>query len=212
MQASVVLLSNTNQTLPLSSGFKKILIVGPNANDTEVYLGGTYSAFPTASIPSFVSSFTNLSQGIHAVAFVEGCSTTACSTKDQFAAVSKAAMAADAIIFVGGIDGNIIEHEGTDRGDPTTNWTTSKFPCEGATRDPLGLPGCQGDLLELVMAAGKPVVQVLVAGGPVTPSTEAHATLYAGYAGQVRDAHVATKHQYSSFSNRQEVGHLLKLR
>lgn len=186
LQASVVLLSNINQTLPLSPSFTNVLIVGPNANVTKVYLGGTYSAFPTAPIPSFLSSFINLSRGKHDVTFMEGCNTTACATKDQFAAVAKAAAGADAIVFVGGIDGNIIEHEGTDRGDPNTNWTTSKFSCETASRDPLGLPGCQGDLLELVAQAGKPVIQVVVAGGPVTPSSVAHATLYAGYSGQVR--------------------------
>eukprot|EP00045_Choanoeca_perplexa_P009374 m.90119 g.90119 ORF g.90119 m.90119 type:complete len:265 (-) comp14871_c0_seq24:741-1535(-) len=169
-RASVVILSNHDQLLPLT-GFKEILVVGPNANVTNVYLGGTYSAFPTASIPSFLTSFVNLSRGTRTVTFIEGCNTTACKTKDQFTEVAKLASQVDAIIFVGGIDGDIIEHESTDRGSPDTNWTVSKFPCETEVRDPLGLPGCQGDLLALVAQSGKPVIQVIVAGGPVVDGT-----------------------------------------
>eukprot|EP00730_Choanoeca_flexa_P000724 TRINITY_DN10314_c0_g1_i2.p1 TRINITY_DN10314_c0_g1~~TRINITY_DN10314_c0_g1_i2.p1 ORF type:complete len:772 (+),score=165.11 TRINITY_DN10314_c0_g1_i2:86-2401(+) len=182
-RASVVVLRNDQSLLPLASTGKRILIVGPNANATAVYSGGSYSAFPTAPVSSFVDSFGSLASAD--VTFIAGCDGTACRNKTGFDSVAKAADKADFVIFVGGIDGDVIEHENTDRGDPKTNWTTSKFPCEGQVRDPLGLPGCQSDLLALLASKAVPVVQVLIAGGPVTPSPHSAAVVYAGYAGQV---------------------------
>ncbi|MDR0231777.1 MAG: glycoside hydrolase family 3 C-terminal domain-containing protein [Dysgonamonadaceae bacterium] len=46
---SMVLLSNKNNTLPLSKNLKKIAVMGPNANDS-VMLWANYNGFPTRSV------------------------------------------------------------------------------------------------------------------------------------------------------------------
>ena len=43
---SLVLLKNDNHTLPLSKNLKKVVVLGPNANNAESILGN-YNGFPT---------------------------------------------------------------------------------------------------------------------------------------------------------------------
>ena len=46
---SMVLLKNQQGILPLSKKIKRIVVIGPNANDKEILLGN-YNGFPTSTI------------------------------------------------------------------------------------------------------------------------------------------------------------------
>jgi hypothetical protein len=181
-----VLLKNSNGLLPLTSAGLRIAVVGPHANATDVYFGGTYSAFPTAPAPSVLAAFETLSPSDYSFRFGAGCNGTTCPDKVMFGSALEAARWADVVVFVGGIDGTLIEAEGTDRGNPATNWTTSTFPCDGVDGDPILLPGCQPALVEALRALGKPLITVIICGGPVTPEVHASdAILLYPSAGQV---------------------------
>ena len=90
----------------------------------------------------------------------------------------------------GGIDGSHIEHEGGDRGTPEHHWMDG-FPCEGQPGDVIGMPGCQDALLDELAGLQKPLVNVVLSGGPVTTSNSAPAQLMAFYPGQAGGQAVA---------------------
>jgi beta-glucosidase len=171
---SIVLLKNDG-SLPLKKTLKTIAVIGPNAGDGRTLLGDySYSAM----IELFEgraqkdSSFVHVDRtkiGAHAVRvptvleciraavsaetqvlYAQGCGTLDddCTGFDE---AVKIARQADIVVLVLG-----------DRSGLTQDCTA------GETRDSadLRLPGVQGDLAEAIIAAGKPVVVVLVTGRP----------------------------------------------
>eukprot|EP00117_Sycon_ciliatum_P000423 scpid49312/ scgid5232/ Probable beta-D-xylosidase 2 len=195
---SMVLLKN-NKTLPLTrTAAGKILLVGPHVNSSSVYFGGTYSAFPARPTGTILEWMTQPSlwpatHGLHSsvknmdVQYVPGCPEVTCPDKGHFAEAMAAAPQADFIVYVGGIDGSRVEREGGDRGTESSNWIKSPFPCEKEDTDSLSLPGCQEHLITQLSSTGKPVIVVLMNGGPVSCincSLYASAVLETFYAGQ----------------------------
>jgi beta-glucosidase len=57
-QQSIVLLKNQNNTLPLSKGIKKIVVLGPNA-DNPIAVLGNYNGTPSRSLLPYKASKTN---------------------------------------------------------------------------------------------------------------------------------------------------------
>jgi beta-glucosidase len=178
---SIVLLKNEKNILPLNKKIKTIAVIGPSA-DSQRNLMGDYT-FPADYghrmyrdpktgrqvvewlneeyhgdvVPS--SKVVSILEGIKAkvgkdtrVLYEKGCGVTEPSD-DDFKATVKAAKEADvAVIAVGGRSGLLKE-----------------FTCgEMRDRSKLGLPGHQKKLVEAVLAAGTPVVLVLVNGRPYT--------------------------------------------
>jgi beta-glucosidase len=179
---SIVLLKNSGQ-LPLNvSAIKKLAVIGPNANASAVLLSN-YEGIP--------SSITTIYQGIKnrgvAVEYASGCADVICADTSQFIKALSIVRDADYVVAVMGLDGTV-ESEGHDRKNTTCN---SQQPV-----DNLALPGCQSALVEAVLATGKPVILILINGGPVSvptlfPSSGVVAIIEAFYPGPLGGTAVA---------------------
>lgn len=162
---SIVLLKNENNTLPLQlNSLKKILITGPLADNTDVYI----SRYGPQNL-----EITNVLQGIKeyvgkaaTIEYAKGCEVvdenfpeselfsypmTATEKALINEAVSKA-HEADVIVLVVGVD---------------------ELRCgESKSRTDLRLPGRQLQLAQALHETGKPVVMVLINGQPMTINWE----------------------------------------
>ncbi|XP_050212687.1 probable beta-D-xylosidase 7 [Mercurialis annua] len=160
----IVLLKNSNQ-LPLSkSKTTSLAIIGPNADNSTI-LVGNYAGPPCKT----VTPLQGLQNYVKNIKYHPGCSTVACSSAAIDQAV-KIAKEADQVVLVMGLD-QTQEREELDRVD-------------------LLLPGKQQELIVgVARAAKKPVVLVLLCGGPVDISFAKYdhnigSILWAGYPGE----------------------------
>ncbi|KAI5355511.1 hypothetical protein L3X38_008406 [Prunus dulcis] len=164
-QDGIVLLKNSGRLLPLpKSKAISLAVIGPNANASEALLGN-YHGRPCKSITPLkalqgYAKYTN---------YEAGCDTVKCPQATIDKAV-EAAKAADYVVLIMGLDQSQ-EREAHDRRH-------------------LGLPGKQQELISSVAkAAKKPVILVILSGGPVdiTPAKydkKIGGILWAGYPGE----------------------------
>ncbi|KAK6115469.1 hypothetical protein DH2020_007738 [Rehmannia glutinosa] len=161
----IVLLKNSNKLLPFSkSQTSSLAVIGPNAHNAYALLGN-YEGPPCKSL-----EIDKVLQGyVKNTLYHKGCNAVNCT----FAAIGdavKIAKQADRVVLVMGLDQSQ-ETEDHDRVDLT-------------------LPGQQESLIRAVAAASKkPVVLVLVCGGPVDVSfakddPKIGSILWAGYPGE----------------------------
>ncbi|XP_059631405.1 probable beta-D-xylosidase 7 [Cornus florida] len=161
----IVLLKNSAKLLPLpKTKTKSLAVIGPNANVAHTLLGN-YEGPPCKSVTPLQA----LQSYVKSTRFHQGCNAVSCTS----ASISKAveiAKAADYVVLIMGLDQSE-EREDHDRED-------------------LVLPGKQQSLITSVAkAAKKPVVLVLLCGGPVDISFAKHdpkigSILWAGYPGE----------------------------
>jgi len=177
-QQSLVLLKNDG-TLPLRSDLRSIAVIGPNADAPHVLWAnyhGTASrtVTPLAGIAARVSPSTKLY-------YAEGCKPqgtdqASCAPHGNLTEAVLLAQRADVTVLVLGLTPQI-EGEQGDAGNSEAS---------GDKLD-LALPGLQQQLLEAVVAVGKPVIVVLVSGSAlaVTYADEhAAAIVQAFYGGE----------------------------
>ncbi|AQK74984.1 putative beta-D-xylosidase 7 [Zea mays] len=166
-QDGIVLLKNDGGAgaLPLSKpNVASLAVIGFNANDA-IRLRGNYFGPPCVTVTPL-----QVLQGyVKDTSFVAGCNSAACNVTTIPEAV-QAASSADSVVLFMGLDQDQ-EREEVDRLDLT-------------------LPGQQQTLIESVAnAAKKPVILVLLCGGPVDVSfaktnPKIGAILWAGYPGE----------------------------
>lgn len=164
-QEGIVLLKNNGTApLPLAAAVKKVAVVGPLGTATTQMQGNYYGT--AQSISTVVSAFK--AKG-YDVTNAQGCAITGTSTSG-FAAALSAAAAADAVVFVGGIDTSI---EAEDRDREQITWT-----------------GAQIQLIKQLAAAKGTKPFAVVQMGTMLDSSEIVAQagvdslLWAGYPGQ----------------------------
>ncbi|KAG6434824.1 hypothetical protein SASPL_106468 [Salvia splendens] len=161
----IVLLKNEGNLLPLPKAEKgSLAVIGPNANVSKVLLGN-YHGPPCMTI----TPLQGLMSYVEDVKFEQGCDTVNCSSVDVKRAV-ELAKSADHVVLVMGL-----------------NQEREK---EDLDRDDLVLPAKQQSLImSVAKVAKKPVVLVLLCGGPVDVSFAKNepkigSILWAGYPGQ----------------------------
>ncbi|KAL2468006.1 putative beta-D-xylosidase 7 [Forsythia ovata] len=161
----IVLLKNLARLLPLSKDkTKSLAVIGPNANVPKT-LRGNYAGPPCKTI----TPLEGLKSYVKNVKFHQGCKTTNC-TSFTTKKVVKIAKSVDYVVLIMGLDQNQ-EREDLDR-------------------DELVLPGKQKSLItSIAKAARKPIVLVLLCGGPVDISFAKNdpkigSILWAGYPGE----------------------------
>ena len=159
---SIVMLRN-NGLLPLDkSKLKSIGVIGPNAN-SEIMLKGNY--FGTAS--KYITILEGIHEAVDAenmrVFYSEGCHlykdrlSNLAEPDDRMAEAITVAEHSDVVVMCLGLD-SMLEGEQGDAGNG-----------DGAgDKLNLNLPGKQQELLEKVLAVGKPVIVVLGAGSALT--------------------------------------------
>ena len=151
-ERSFVLLKNSPgpggvPTLPLSDRYRRIALIGPLADDLNSALGSWAGLGRAEDVTSFQAA---LVQRVGARNFIrhKGVGITDGTDADLAAAEAAAANAEVVILTLG------------ESGQAMTG--------EAASRAHLGLPGRQQELLEKIVATGKPVVLVLFSGRPLT--------------------------------------------
>ena len=151
-ERSFVLLKNDSVSgdapiLPLSDRAGRIALIGPLADDLSSALGSWAGLGKVEDVVSFRTALARR-VGEQNLVHHKGVGITEGSDEDLAAAVAAAAKA-DVVILTLGEDGGGMTGEATSRAF-------------------LGLPGRQQELLEKIVATGKPVVLVLFSGRPLT--------------------------------------------
>jgi beta-glucosidase len=167
---SMVLMKNDG-ALPLSNEFKKIAVIGPNADSLDVLLGN-YNGTPSSHITTL--------DGIRAhfggvTAYAMGCDLKGKNTSG-FKKALQTAQDADAIVLCLGLSPRLESEEG------------DAFNAD-ASGDKLSLklPGVQEELLELLSKTGKPLIVAVFSGSPLDlrkVDTLANAIIQTWYPGQ----------------------------
>lgn len=151
-ERSLVLLKNSSATdgsplLPLSAASKNVALIGPLADDAAMMLGSwTAQGRPEDAVTLRAALVQKL--GAEHVRYAKGSGITK-ESDDQIADAVKSAQDSDIVILALGENG-------------------PEMTGEASSRAHLGLPGHQQQLLEAVVATGKPVVLVLFSGRPLT--------------------------------------------
>jgi beta-glucosidase len=147
---SMVLLNNSNNALPLSTGVSSVAVVGPLADNPSDQLGPDV---PIGYSSSDLTSVVSVLHGIKAavpgatVNYAQGCDTS-CTSTAGFGAAVAAAQASDVTVVVVG-------EPAADSG-------------EASSRSDISVPGQQVALVQAIAATGKPYVVVLMNGRPLT--------------------------------------------
>ncbi len=138
---------NNAPLLPLSNRAQRIALIGPLADDLPSALGSWAGLGRNEDVVSFEGALAKR-VGKQNLTHLKGVGVTDGSDADLAAAVA-AAQKADIVILTLGESGQAMTGEATSRAH-------------------LGLPGRQQELLEKIVATGKPVVLVLFSGRPLT--------------------------------------------
>lgn len=144
-QKSMVLLKN-DSLLPLSLSIKHLAVIGPLADDKHAPLGCWAGQGRTDDVETVLDGLHSACGDDVKLTHVRGCAVKGDDLNEIDAAVS-AAREADVVVLVIGED--------------------AYMSGEAHSRVYLGLPGQQQKLVEAVVAAGKPVVVVLMTGRPL---------------------------------------------
>src|SRR5579883_1587040 len=152
---AIVLLKNDKSLLPLGTKFKRIAVIGPNADEPDNLLGD-YCANPAQHpVPSILSAIRSTAPSDVSISYARGCGILGDDRSGFAEAVRAARRAQVAVVVVGE------QTKGGFLGVGTTN---------GEARDiaSLDLTGPQQALIEAVHATGVPTVVVLINGRPLS--------------------------------------------
>jgi len=161
---SMTLLQNHGKVLPLSTDEKSIVLMGPNADNSEMQWGN-YNGTPQHTI----TALEGISKLCPAVRFIKW----ERNVEAQVAAVGDAST----VIFVGGISPQLEGEE----------MPVSEPGFKGGDRTSIEIPQDQRDMLAALHKAGKKVILVTCSGsalGLVPESENADAILQAWYGGE----------------------------
>jgi len=144
---TLVLLKNSNNTLPLNKSLKSIALVGPLVKSKDNPLGGWSALGDSNDVVSVYEGLTKKIGGNIKINYAEGCSILG-ESKSGFDQAVEAAKSSDVVVaFIG-------EHR--------------HMSGEANSRAKLDLPGVQEELIKVLKKTGKPIVVVLMNGRPLT--------------------------------------------
>jgi beta-glucosidase len=163
---SLVLLKNSNNTLPIKQSVKSIAVIGPMADAPYDQMGTwvldgdeTHTQTPLKALKEAYSDKIK-------IIYEKGLSYSRDNNKSDFAKAIAASRGADVTIFFAGEE-SILSGEARCRAD-------------------ISLPGAQSQLIEELKKTGKPLIIVVMAGRPLTIEKEcalSDALLYAWHPG-----------------------------
>ena len=144
---AIVLLKNEKHLLPLNKDVKSIAVIGPLADDKPDMLGCWYCQGKPGPVVSLLDGIKAKLSPQTKLYYARGCGITDTSTAG-FADALKAAKKADVVIMAVGESGTMTG--------------------EAESRAFLNIPGVQVELVKKIVALGKPVVEVLMSGRPLS--------------------------------------------
>ncbi|MEA2540651.1 MAG: beta-glucosidase [Acidobacteriaceae bacterium] len=146
-EESLVLLKNNDTLLPLNPATKRIALIGPLADDASDMVGAWSGANNFGDVRTLRATMVEHAQQSGAVLTYEKGTEISGTSDSGFAAAVAAAQNSDVAILALG--------------------ESSDMSGEAASRAHLDLPGNQKQLLEAVVATGKPVVLLVFSGRPL---------------------------------------------
>jgi beta-glucosidase len=167
---SIILLKNSDNILPLSKTIGSVAVIGPSAATLPLDGNSSSKVIPTYTITPRQGIEGILGAG--KVKYAKGCDINSANTGDFANAVS-AAKAADAVVFVGGLDQTMEGEEWFIKGDRI-----------GGSID---LPGQQNALINQLAAANPNLIVVIISAGTCSVNkvvANVKGLLYAFYPGQ----------------------------
>lgn len=142
---SMVLLKNDNQTLPLSSAYQKIAVMGPMLNDSVNLMGSWEGMGKASDVETLLHGITK-EFGSSRLLVAKGCDFEGSDTTG-FASARKLALESEAVILFLG---------------EKKHWSG-----ENGIRASIALPNIQEQLVAAISATGKPIIVVLSSGRPL---------------------------------------------
>jgi beta-glucosidase len=146
-EESLVLLQNNDALLPLDPATKRIALIGPLADDSSDMVGAWSGANNFGDVRTLRATMAERAQQSGAVLSYEKGTEISGTSDSGFAAAVAAAQGSDVAVLALG--------------------ESSDMSGEAASRAHLDLPGNQQQLLEAVVATGKPVVLLIFSGRPL---------------------------------------------
>ena len=163
-----VLLENRDGMLPFGPDIRRIAVIGPNADQLYNQLGDyTAPQRPGTGVTVLAGLRTLAPEGME-IGFAPGCGIRSIS-REGFAAAVELAEASDAVVLVlGGSSARDFGQTFRDNGAAiiTTGVLTEMDCGEGVDVADLELGGVQVELAKAIVATGKPVVAIVIAGRP----------------------------------------------
>lgn len=187
---SIILLKNTDHTLPLKKDLKAIAVVGPNADNVYNQLGDYTAPQPDGKVVTVLEAIRE-ALGSHAVVhYARGCGIRSRSTAGFNEALDAVRQSEVAIVVLGGSSARkfntVFDSSGAVK--PSLSADGSEMESgEGTDRASLDLLGVQEQLLNRIVELGKPVILVMIEGRPLSISWAAEhvpAILDAFYPGE----------------------------
>jgi beta-glucosidase len=168
---SIILLKNSNQTLPLQKNLHNIAVIGPNANNIYNQLGDYTAPQSDENIVTVLEGISNKVGTSTKVSYVKGCDirdTTNAHIEDAVEAARKADVA---IVVLGGSSARDFktsyQETGAAQVTADQNSLSDMESGEGFDRSTLDLLGKQLALLKAIQKTGTPVVLVTIKGRPL---------------------------------------------
>lgn len=172
---SMVLLKN-DQILPLQKNkLKKVVVMGPNADQAETLLGN-YNGNPSRMLTPLQAIRERLN-GYAEVVYIKGVDHVEAVAQNHLKQFVDQAKGADAVIFIGGISPRLEGEE----------MPVSKDGFDGGDRTTIALPTVQTQIMKALTAEHIPTVFVMMTGSAIAIPWEAEhvpAILNAWYGGQ----------------------------
>jgi beta-glucosidase len=140
---AIILLKNKNTILPLKKDGLSIAVIGPNADTIRL---GTYSTQKPKHFITVRQGLEDIKGNNTRITYEKGCDIQSTSTGKIPQAVELARRSDIAVLVLGDDEKTVMEN---------------------VDRDDITLPGVQEELLEAVVATGRPVILVLLHGRPV---------------------------------------------
>ena len=184
---SIVLLKNDG-ILPLSKDFKKIAVIGPNADNMYNQLGDYTAPQDPDDVVTVLEGIRDRADAETKIIYAKGCSIRDTNDAD-FESAIKAAKSADVtILVVGSSSARDFKTSYESTGAAVVNNHISDMDCgEGYDRVSLELSGLQEDLIKEIAKLHKPLIIVYIEGRPLLKNTaneSANALLTAFYPGE----------------------------
>jgi beta-glucosidase len=146
-EQSIVLLKNDANVLPLNKDVKTIAVIGPLANDKPDMLGCWDAKGQPGQVVTLLDGIRSKISPSTKILYAEGCRITGTNTSGFSNALDAARQADVVVISVG---------------------ESASMTGEARSRSSLDVPGVQEQLVQEVSRLGKPMVEVLMNGRPLS--------------------------------------------
>ena len=168
---SLTLLKNEDNLIPLEARYRKLALIGPNADQLYNQLGDYTAPQPPGSGLTVLEGLRLVAGGRAEISHARGCGIRD-TARNGFAEALSIARDSDVVVLVlGGSSTRNFDVKYDVNGAAIAGGNPSEMDCgEGLDVADLALSGVQEELAKAIIEIGKPVVLVLIAGRPHTMS------------------------------------------